>query len=371
MTVASDSDNQTLGETVPMAEDTILQLTSTTEQDQNEREGGEKQEQKDPQNKTSSRNEGDKVSLEDDPATPEILPIEEMGVELELDKKETKVEPLFNAEYAAKNSNKVISKLDADNVQRQTDRTTTPARTLRGEQAVASDTTSTTAPTQLVRNLPSRRQESTPGAVAVSYARGVNNTSDGMDTESWQTQDPEAPLETEPVQVRNSNQLVSAVRVEIQEEEIREEMRQELLHEAVQADVVDQKEPPMRSIVVGSVLLILALGIGLAVGLSPRDNVNELMKNQTSQSAGIDLATWRPRFEGPTFTDVQNRGFIRCGIYNNSYGFSYINEEKDGNPREGMNLDQVRNQFDWRSMFVYDTMNSPIFCSVVLLHLLH
>jgi hypothetical protein len=89
-------------------------------------------------------------------------------------------------------------------------------------------------------------------------------------------------------------------------------------------------------IVVVVVVLVVFLSIGLAIGLT---------KDSSSSSRSSDSLVGEGDGEdaknaGPTYEQVQQRGFIRCGIYNQSYGFSFPNEGTG--IHEGMNIDQVR-----------------------------
>lgn len=330
-----DDSHRSEEEDSPLTEDVILQLTSNAEETQTEKQEGD-------------GNEAPAADplIKDIPTSSEVLRDAKKAVLAH----KSHTEPV-------KNPNKMSSKSDAVEKAGQPDGSekvelsTVPGRVEEDGVNVAPDGSSVTSPTHLMRTSARRSHTSVPGAVAISYAGRNGATSNeiqdgGIEVEeSLQPQDEQAPSASA---IAEDAHLVSAVKVEIQEEEIREEirkeMRQELLHEAVQADVVNKVKNQKWLIGGVTLLLILALAIGLSLGLSSArgNDVDPIRDDQlTPPPSDIDLATWRPPFEGPTFTEVQNRGFIRCGIYNQSYGFSYLNEEKPGSPREGMNIDQV------------------------------
>jgi hypothetical protein len=178
------------------------------------------------------------------------------------------------------------------------------------------------------------------GTSSVSGSSGASNTvADAATIASSlaeQEQENQQQQEDQQQQQQQGALLVNAVTVadpEEMEAQIRHQVRQEILSEVVTAHAHKPRRRLSLWTMIGGILLIaVVLSIGLAVGLTMDKNSNS-SSDQTMQDDNL-------LEQGPTYEEVRKRGFIRCGIYNQSYGFSFPND-KTG-IHEGMNIDQVR-----------------------------
>jgi hypothetical protein len=140
----------------------------------------------------------------------------------------------------------------------------------------------------------------------------------------------------------SSNLIIEAVKVEEgsnDEEDVEERVRQKILEEAVTADVVaEPKDIPIegrksRRFCTVIVLLLIfiavaAVAIGLSVSRDP-DNVSMVEGANTLDEAG-ESSTETPSADSmtdlskPGLETILDRGFIRCGVYDDMPGFSSV-----------------------------------------------
>ncbi|CAB9521716.1 extracellular solute-binding protein [Seminavis robusta] len=148
-----------------------------------------------------------------------------------------------------------------------------------------------------------------------------------------------------PQQQLPQDPIVEAVAVQddlLERAQIEEEIRNTILQEAVQADVIpvqvpdvidermgDNKEPnSMKHILCGvvSLVLLLVLVLGLGLGLSKeKDDVTTNNMENTKR---------------PTLEVVRERGYVRCGM--NNLGFASIIDPEQSDQLAGFNVQQCR-----------------------------
>lgn len=136
-----------------------------------------------------------------------------------------------------------------------------------------------------------------------------------------------------------SEVTVAVKAFEVDESITEEHLRQRILEETVEADLIDQvavkkRRRNRRLVFIVIVLVLVAIAIGLGVALSKKpDKVLVTHAPSLAPSASPTAAT------RPTLEKVRSRGVVRCGTIVNRPGlYAYNNETKE---YEGFNVDLV------------------------------
>jgi hypothetical protein len=134
----------------------------------------------------------------------------------------------------------------------------------------------------------------------------------------------------------STNLVVEAVRVEDSndQKDVEERVRQRILKEAVTADVVAEptNEVPTEgrnkkrfcAIIALLLILVAVAAVAIGLGVNSDSNIESMLKDTTPSDETAPADDPTTNASRSSIETILDRGFIRCGVYDDMPGFSYI-----------------------------------------------